>query len=318
MRSLVILSVLGLVPATSAFADDSFETLAQSAQRVKRVDDLVWALTAKCDAGNDTQQRQCRRLRDARATEVKGATLLIEADHDAFTVGAWSSTKKSSPLSVTACIRCKGIDVDGKSWFVAGTRETNQPPRFQAGKQVGATLEESTKTFADSASAKKFADSVATAKVQFVVRVPAAPVWTDSNKQGIAFEVLAYRVYSPCDGGVLMAKPKSGPGDVDKRACAGIPAAGQEVEQLTPAMIKEVITPTLEAAKSACVAKHGGKGSGKLKLQIAPDGRITESHIEGELADTDTARCIEAAIRNVGLPKSKKPKTNCVVPINLQ
>lgn len=316
LRSLVILSVLGV--ASPAAAEDTFEQLAQTAQRVKRIDDLVWALTAKCDAGNDTQQRQCRRLRDARATELKAATLLIEADRDAFSVGAWNAAKKSAPISIKACIRCGGIDVDGKSWFVAGTRDANQPPRFQANKQVGNLLEESAKTFADAASAKKYATSLANAKVQFVVRVPAAPVWTDANRQGIAFEVLAYRVVSPCDGAIVMAKPKSGPGEVDKRACAGIPAAGVEVDSLTPAMIKEVLTPTLDAAKSACVAKHGGKGTGKLKLQIGPDGRITDSRVEGELADTETARCIEAAVRNVGLPRSKKPKTSCTVPLSLQ
>jgi hypothetical protein len=320
MRTLLIASVVasalgGL--AGTASADDTFESLAASAQKIKRIDDVIWALTAKCDGGTDTEQRQCRRIRDVRAAELKNATLLVDGDRDAFKVGEWSAAKKSAPLSVLSCIRCGGIDVEGKAWFVAGTRDANQPPRFQAGKQVGNLLEETTKQFSDAAAAKKYSESVATARVQFVLRVPQNPVWTDSNKQGIAFEVLAYRVYSTCDGSVVVAKPKAGPGDIDKRACAGIPPVGVEVDELTPAMIKESLKSTLESATASCQAKHQGQGKGKLKLQIGPDGTITSSKLEGELAGTETAKCIEDAVKNAKLPKSKKPKTSCAVPILL-
>jgi hypothetical protein len=311
----LLVGVVGLT--TPALAEDSFESLAASAQKIKRIDDVIWALTAKCDGGTDTEQRQCRRIRDVRATELKNATLLVEADREAFKVGEWNAAKKSAALSIVSCIRCGGIDVDGKSWFVAGTRDANQPPRFQAGKQVANLLEESSKTFSDAAAAKKYSDSVATARVQFVLRVPQNPVWTDSNKQGIAFEVLAYRVYSTCDGSVVMAKPKAGAGEIDKRACAGIPPIGVEVDELTPAMIKESLKGTLESATASCQAKHQGQGKGKLKLQIGPDGVITSSKLEGELAGSETATCIEEAVKNAKLPKSKKPKTSCAVPIVL-
>ncbi len=312
---LAILALVGM--SAPAFAEDTFDAAASSALPVKRIDDVVWALTAKCDSGSDTQQRQCRRIRDTRATEVKGGTLLVDADKAAFSVGAWSAAKKSAPIVLTACIRCAAIDVDGKSWFVAGTREANQPPRFASGRQVGATLSESARTFADEATAKKYAASVANAKVQFVLRVPASPVWTDSNRQGIAFEVVAYRVYSPCDGSVVVSKPKASPGEIDKRACAGIPAVGVEVDELTPAMIKEALRPTLEKAKADCYARFQENGTGKLKLQIGPDGVVTGSHVEGSLANSETAKCLEEAVKNAPLPHSKKPKTQCAVPISL-
>ena len=317
MRGLLIVSLVGVAMPGIARAEDTFDAAAASAQRVTRIDDAVWALTAKCDQGTDTQQRQCRRLRDARAAELRGATLLVEGDRSAFTVGAWSAAKKSAPITLTSCIRCGGIDVEGKTWFVAGTREVNAAPRFQNGKQVAPMLNETSRTFADEAAAKKYASSLATAKIDFVLRVPPSPVWTDSTRQGIAFEVVAYRVYSPCDGSVVVANPKAGPGEVDKRACAGIPPVGVEVDELTPAMIKESIRPTLDAARASCFEKFGATGSGKLKLQIGPDGAITGSRVEGALANSETAVCIETAIKNAKLPRSKKPKTQCAVPIAL-
>ena len=311
IRQAVILSSL-LGVATPAFAEDTFETMSASAQRIKRIDDLVWALTAKCDVGNDTQQRQCRRLRDTRAAELKSATLLVDADQAAFTDGAWNAAKKSSPLVLTSCIRCTGIDVEGKSWFVAGTREANQPPRFQAGKQVASLLNESARQFGDAATAKKFSESVASARVQFVVRVPASPVWSDSSRQGIAFEVLAYRVYSPCDGAVVMSSPKASPGEVDRKACM----AGSEVDALTPALIKESMKPVLEAAK-ACYGEHKKAGKAKLKLTISGDGSVSAYAQEGDFANTPTGQCIDAAVKQAAFPRSKKAKTPISMPVTL-
>lgn len=318
MRAFLVSTVVGTLGiASPALANDTFEAAAAGAQRVKRIDDVIWALTAKCDQGDDTQQRQCRRIRDTRAAELRNATLLIEGERGAFSVGAWNKAKKSAPITLTSCIRCGGAEVDGKTWFVAGTREVNQPPRFQAGKQVAPLLDETSRTFADDASAKKYAESLANVRVQFVVRVPQSPVWTDANRQGFAFEVIAYRVYSPCDGSVVVAKPKAGAGEVDKLACAGVPPPNVVVEELTPAMIKASLTPTLDNAKTTCQQKFQGSGNGKLKLTIGPDGTITASRIEGDLANTQTGKCIEDSVKDAKLPRSKKPKTSVAVPIQL-
>ncbi len=310
MRGLIILSLLTV--ATPASAEDTFEATAASALRIKRVDDVIWALTAKCDAGTDTQQRQCRRLRDTRAAELKSATLLIDADQSAFTVGVWSAAKKSAPLVLTSCIRCAGIEVEGKSWFVAGTREANQPPRFQAGKQVAAILNESARQFSDAAAAKKYGEAVSAAKVQFVVRIPANPMWTDSSRQGFAFDVVAYRVYSPCDGSVVVASPKASAGEIDRKACM----AGSEVDALTPAHVKESMKPVLEAAK-ACYGEHKQAGKAKLKLTIRGDGSVSEYAQEGDFANTPTGQCIDAAAKQAAFPRSKKAKTPITMPVSL-
>src|SRR4051812_36976127 len=113
------------VLAAPAFADDTFEAKADGAQRIGKLDDLVWAYAASCDAGDDTQQRQCRHLRDVRQAQLANATLLVDADKDAFTVGAWNAKTKSIPMTLGACIGCSNLEVDGKKWIVVGNAGGN-------------------------------------------------------------------------------------------------------------------------------------------------------------------------------------------------
>ena len=106
--------------ARIAHADDTFEAKAANAQRIRHLENVVWALTAPCDAGDDTQQRQCRTRATRAQAELIGTTLLVDADIDAFDVGAWSAQKKSVPVTLSSCIRCGGVDLDGKTWFIVG------------------------------------------------------------------------------------------------------------------------------------------------------------------------------------------------------
>jgi hypothetical protein len=199
-----------MVLAGVAHADDTFEAKAQGAQRIGRVEGLVWAFTASCDEGDDTQQRQCRKVRDARAAELAGATLLVEGDKKAFEVGAWSAQKKSVPITLASCVRCAGVEVDGKTYAVVATKD---------GK-----LHDNGKQFADEAAAKAFAKSVANARVQLLVKVPAKPKTTAGGKPAIALDIIGYRVVAPCDGSVVLASPASGPVEADKKQCAAADA----------------------------------------------------------------------------------------------
>jgi hypothetical protein len=217
MRALAILaliSALVLGAAHDAAADDTFESRATGAQRIRHLDDLVWAFAAPCDAGNDTHQRQCRRLRDTRAAQLANATLLVEADRDAFTVTAYSPQKKSMELALAACVSCKGVDVDGKKYFVVANKEGTSSPK------LASKLFDSARAFPTKAAAEKFTASTKDAKIQLLVKVPAKPAWSDGDKRGISVDLIGYRVYSPCDGSVLIASPKSTTGEVDKKACA--------------------------------------------------------------------------------------------------
>jgi hypothetical protein len=303
MRALVILSFLA---ATPAFADDTFEVKAAGAQRVTRIETVVWALTASCEAGDDTQQRQCRRVRDSRAAQLAGATLLVDADKDAFDVGAWSAQKKSVALTLKSCIRCAGVEIDGKSYVVAGTGE--------------AKLYDNAKQLADEAAAKTFTKSAANARVQMLVKVPAKAKTVVAGKPAVTFDVLGYRVYSPCDGTVILASPKSAATEPDRKQCGAIAKGNPdapEVDTLTSSVITVSMKPVVDEAK-ACFKKFAVSGKAKLKLTVLGDGSVIAYEQQGDFVNTPTGQCVDAAIVKASFPRSKKPKTSISFPLQLQ
>ena len=317
MRALLITSML--VAATPALADDTFEAKAQGAQRINRIENVVWALTAPCDAGDDTQNRQCRKVRDTRAAELAGATLLVDADREAFDIGAWSAQKKSMPLALAACVRCSGVELDGKTYYVVANKDGNPAPRLKAGKVEAGQLTDIAKQFPDENSAKAFAKANANARVQLVAKLAAKSKSVVDGKPVIHLDVLAYRVFSPCDGSVVLASPKSGPGDADKKQCGPIAGGkdGAEVDALTPAMINDAMKPVVEQA-NLCYVKHGVAGQAKLKITIAADGSVSKYEQQGDFVYTPTGNCIDAAMTKASFPRSKKTKTSLSYPLKLK
>jgi hypothetical protein len=215
MRAAIAVAAVALATAP-AHADDTFEAKAAGAQRIKQLEDLVWPLTAACDDGDDTQQRQCRTVRDRRAAELANATLLVDAEKDSFSVGAWSAATKSAPVSLSACIRCAGLELDGKAWVIVGTGTAT--PKFEGGK-VTAKLHDNARQFGDDKTAQNFAAMAKNARIQLLAKVPAKPKLVVSGKNVLALEVIGYRVYMPCDGSIVLAKPSSGPAEGDKKQC---------------------------------------------------------------------------------------------------
>jgi hypothetical protein len=203
------------VSASPVVADDAAGSVF-SATKVSRVEDVVWALTATCTGhGDDTQQRQCRQLRDARVKELAMATMLVEGDATAFTVGAFDTAKKSAPVSLSACVYCSPITVDGKSYMVFGG-----PPRLVDGAVKPPMLHDNAQTFADVAAHAAYKKKIADARVDLVVKVPGAKrTWSAGGKSGLAFDIVGYRVVVPCTGEVLLAKPASMPVEPDKKSC---------------------------------------------------------------------------------------------------
>lgn len=202
-----------LVGASAApvIADDVY-----SAQKVSRLEDVVWALTANCaNHGDDTQQRQCRQLRDARVKELAGKTMLVEGDATAFTVGAFDTAKKSANVSLSACVYCSPITVEGKSYMVFGGA-----PRLVDGTVKPPMLHDNTQTFADAKEHTAWKSKVAAARVDLVVKVPDAKrSWSAGGKSGLSFDIVGYRVVVPCTGEVVLAKPASMPVEPDKKSC---------------------------------------------------------------------------------------------------
>lgn len=206
MRALVILALL----STPAFADDTFEAKAESAQRIKHLDDVVWAFTATCDAGDDTQQRQCRHLRDTRQAQLANATLVVDAEKSAFTVGAWNPKAKSIPLTLGACVDCTGFAVDGKKWIVVGNAAGNAKEK----------LYDNARPAADDKAAAAFGKLAASSTVQLVVKVPAKPKLVVDGKNVFALDVVAYRVAAACEGSVIAANPPAQALPPNKKLCA--------------------------------------------------------------------------------------------------
>ena len=200
--------------AQGARADETFES--KSAVRVRDLADLAWALTATCDTGDEVQQRQCRHLRDTRVKQLAGATLLVDAQPGAFEVGAWSPAKKSVPFSLTACIDCAGVAVNGKTYYLTGAGGQVQ---MEGGQLRTARLLDTTRTFTDEATAKAWLKMIAAVRIQMLVKIPDKVRWQIAGRDGLGLQILGYRVYVPCEGTIVVASPASGNVDADKKAC---------------------------------------------------------------------------------------------------
>ena len=303
-------------------SDDTFEAQAQRAQKLQRVEGLVWAATSACDAGDDVQQRQCRHVRDARYKALSEGTWLVDADADAFDVGAWNQAKKSVPVSLSACVRCAGVEVDGKTWYVTGGGAAAL--HVEAGKLKASSLHDNGRTFSDEATAAMWSAAVATVRVEMLVKLAAKPRWSVDGKHGLALDVVGYRVVTPCDGSVILASPPSSPVQVDKKACAtrrvltvAEAEAGPQVEQLTASIIDQAMQPVVEAARK-CFGRFAVTGKAQLKLTVTAEGGLGKYEQQGDFSNTPTGACIDTAMAKAHFPRVKKSKTTILFPITLQ
>jgi hypothetical protein len=316
MKALVLLAAL-LAPSLAVA--DSFEAKAQGAVRVARTDDLVWAITAACDKGDDVQQRQCRIVRDRKARTLMGATLWIEGDSDALEIGKWSAAKKSVGVTLSACVRCTGIAIDGSSWFVMGAGN----PRLEGSKLRAPVLYDNARQFPDEAAAQGWTKAMANARFQLLVKVPTDVTkrrFVTGGKDGLALEILAWRVVNPCDGSIVISSVPSGSAEPDKTKCttAGgvVIPPDASADALTPSMVSDAMKPVVSAAR-ACFEKFRMSGKAKLEITILADGTIEKFVQKGDFDGTPTAKCIDDAMAKVAFPKTKKPTTKIGFPITL-
>jgi hypothetical protein len=213
MRAVAIAIVTLAAWAAPARAD-SFEDRARGAASIEP-EDLVWALTARCDQPDDVHQRQCRQIRE-RWRQSLPEKLRLDADPSAFQLGAWDPARKSSAVRLAACVRCRGIVVDDKTWYVVGTG----PARLEGDGVRASMLHDTARVFPDEAEATAWQKPLAGARVEMIVKLPRTPRIQIGGKDAIQLEVLAWRVVTPCDGGVVIASQPSGPALADKAACA--------------------------------------------------------------------------------------------------
>jgi hypothetical protein len=321
MRAIgIVLGAVIALGASTARADESFERKAAGAAVVKTFDEVVWALTASCDQGDELQQRQCRLVRDARAHQVEGATLLVEADPGAFVAGPWSSATRSLHVRVDACIRCGGVSVDGRTWALTGSIA-----HLDGGKLATELLYDNTRQFSDQARATAWLDSVKHARTQLVLKVPDKRRWQVGGKDGLLFDIVAWRVVQPCTGEVVVASAPSGAVAPDKTACVApapaatvVPAssAPEVIEALTREMVRDAMKPVVQGAR-ACYVKYKAGGAARLEIEILADGSVGTYTQTGDFKGSPTGVCIDAGVRNLVFPKSRRPSTNIGYPIVL-
>jgi hypothetical protein len=333
---ITVLVCLGLVGgAHHAAAGDaaappvSYDALADGATRLARAGlaDWAWAVSAKCTAGDALAQRQCRVIRAARAGQVRAATFVVRADPSAFQVGAWDPAKKSLPITLHGCLACsQPVDVGGKKLFLDA-----RPTGGAAAPAGGAVIHQSARVFADRAAAEAWKkDVVPRLRVELVVRVPDGdPVWHRGGRDGVGVTVLGYRVYDPCDGGIVCASPTATKVAADLEACGKTVEAGPAdggggdapvekiVDRLEPWMIQQAMAPAV-AVTQKCLDTYGVTGTAKLRMTITGDGNLAALELRGDFAHTPTGACITDAVKGVTFPRSHKSRTTITYPIMLR
>jgi hypothetical protein len=224
-------------------------------------------------------------------------------------------------VALTACIRCGGVELDGKKVYLVGTTAQQ---RVEDGRLRASRLYDTARGFAGENAANSWITAVRGVRVELLVKVPPKPRWQVGDKTGLALEIVGYRVYSPCSGAVIVANPPSGALPPDKKACGKEPPVvfdpetpAEAVETLSPEMVHDALKPVVEAANT-CFAQLNIAGKAKLEITIAGDGTIAKYDQTGDFKSTPTGDCIDRAMTKVRFPPSKKPLTKIGYPLILK
>jgi len=334
----MLLCMVGAAQAEDAAERDtkqSFEDVSKGATRLDRdgLGGIVWSLDARCDAGDELEQRQCRAVKNARAGRVAGKTFIVSGDAGALTVGDWDGKKKSMALVLSGCVACvEPVLAGGKAMYVVSNKAA---PTFSGAVAKAATLHETDRQFKGEADAVKWrTEVVPRLKIEFVVKIAGEKAkWKRESKEGLAVQIVGFRVYDPCDGDVVAAEPESAKAAVDRAACGDAVAEGtgagdkkpketkpkepEVPDELSAAQIKEVMK-SVRASADQCFADYGVAGDSKLHVTVAADGSVVAVEVSGDFAGTPTGTCIEKAVKAAAFPRTKKSKQSFKYPIVLR
>ncbi len=322
-----------------------FTALAVGADPMNRLDGLVWALQAKCETGDAVDQRQCRKVRDSRQRSLAGQLLLVEGEAGAFSTGGWDFKTRSVAWQLVGCIRCDGLEIEGVRYQIfAGAPRVTMPaavlapvvplvaPKRRKPPTVPAPpvavieptsvepplIGASARVFRDEASAQRWSQKVANARVQFLVRVPEPANWQYGSKQGLALELVSYRAWNPCDGAVLMAADTVTKGPIDETACKA-DLAPEVVAAPTARPLAEIsrVMSTAVIAAQQCRRPPIQSGTAKLRITIDGDGTVSALRQTGDFVGSPLADCIDKAVRALRFPPGRLP-TSFSYPIALR
>lgn len=313
----------GALPVPPPNPPATFEALAGPAATISRADllGIAWATAAPCTDGDDSEQRLCRAVRDRRLATLRAGTYLIDGDSGALAVSEWTAADKLITVTVAGCMAC--VEPPGGLYVVSAAT----PPTFTGAVAQGANVFTSTTTLADAVTAKRFRARVPALRTQFVVKVAAAAggLWQHEDKRGLALDVLAMRVYDPCDGNVIASTVPSGPGPADAATCPAaekLPTRTERPERelpqaLTSKDIRTAMAPVMAAA-GECYDAYGVMGKAKLTYTVNADGSVAAYEQQGDFLDTPTGTCLDKAARAVTFPKTQKKSFTFSFPVAVQ
>jgi hypothetical protein len=344
MKRFVIAGAMVLASVGTASAQAKFDEVAAKATQISDaagLGALFWASAVDCSkAEDDLQRRQCEGIRDARASAASQGVYVMNVDSN-FQVGQWDDAKKTLPLAVKGCLSC------GSPLDVAGTGDKRfvtikGPVSVKGGALVGPDIHKANRVFRDKATAEKWMKIVPRLRTQLVFKVPAKPdTWTEEGAKGYAAELVAFRVYDPCDGAMICANPPSDKLAADRAACKGGIASGTEIEaavedkpkpppvedkpkepelpdSLSNYQIKQAMGATATPAINACFATYGVPGKAALNVTISNDGTVKDVELRGDFEETPTGDCIVAAIKKTAFPKFKRASMSFPWPVILR
>lgn len=329
--ALVVAAALPVRAHAETDNKESFEATADGAMRIDReaLAGLLWSLTATCSDGDALAQRQCKAIRSARLRKVASRRFVVPGDASAFAAGAFDAKKLSLAVSLSGCIACvEPITVGGRAMYVVSKKEA---PTFQGAVAKAALIHETTRPFKTEEAAVEWRTKVVPRlRTEFVVQIAGeTALWKRGEKEGIAVDIVGFRVYDPCDGVIVSASPKSQKAAVDRAACgesvadaeAGADRPKKVVDttpdELTAAQIKQRMS-AVRAAADACFQQYGVAGDAKLHVTVAADGSVVAVDQSGDFKDTPTGDCIEAAVKAVEFPRTKKSRQSFKYPIVLR
>lgn len=327
-----------------------FSELAAQAEPMSRLDGLVWALQAKCDAGDAMEQRQCRKVRDSRQRSLAGQLMLIDAPAGVLTTQPYDNKTRSVAWRLVGCVSCEGIEIEGQRYQVfAGDAVVTMPPVAAVAPPVAPkptkpvkgrktpmvvpvappiieplaieppAIAASERVFRDEAAALAWIKKAAHARAQFLVRIPEPANWQFGSKQGISLELVSYRVWAPCDGTVLMASDTVTKGPIDSETCQADDVTKPVVVAPTDRPTSEVsrIMSTAVIAAQECRRPPTQIGVAKLRLTIEGDGTISKYAQTGDFVGTPLATCIDKAVAALKFPGGRL-RTTVSYPIMLR
>ena len=324
------MAVLASASATARAEGKRFDDAAKGAVEVrspKALAALFWAQQADCSKSkSDLERRQCEGIRAARLSQISGTVYLVNGDAGAFAVGDWDAAKKQIPIGVHTCVACvTALDVAGARRYVVGSAGA---PTVDGGAVKAPRKYGSNKNFRTEREAKRWKNkTVPRLRTEFLVRVPDQPrSWSKGGADGFKVEILGYRVYDPCDGSIVCAKPQSAEQPADKRYCSGEPvvegtspdtpevAKKKKPWRLSPRDIKRALRPA-ERAAVKCYDTYGVPGTARFQLTINGDGDIVGLEQKGDFVDTPTGKCVQAAVKATKFPESRRKRTTVDWPI---